>query len=822
MQVKSMKLLMKKASISLLLFFLVMTSFAYSAPSVSADDTLIVPTELGIATVVVSEDYTAVTVTTSVYAQSTDLIDLKSAITLKRTGETDYSALGEEDSVTLTSSESSAVLDFTFDQELTGEDNSIQIEAGALVDESDAPYHTVNIGPLTGRDVTPPAFVGSRSGQGNGGEVIDLYFDENLVYNNGDMDTEAFIRSKLSISTDGVQYKPLADGTLYHSGKIISIYYEYDMPILVGTLTSIKIEAGTFGDAEGNLNELMILSDVTPPVIQDVAVSSDYHDVTITFNEDVYDATIYEDESYIKEYIALLNGGVHAEDDYWLGEDDSVSFVDNQMVIHFDQALAGASNIIVIASDAVMDRFGNTTRDEVQTPIFAGDPAGEVLDTKPPQLIGAYRINDNQDIAFVFNEPVLSNKETLDDLKDSITYNGFVTNYSTSPLPDDVTLTFSGNIFTIHFATPLSNNWVQLYISSESFKDLAGNVLSYRISQYADPAYPIYFDGGDFSHNGRWMTLYFEDDIVDNTIVDGASHLKEHISISTNQGGTFNALNGLDEVMIYGDRLVIYFQEAIKVPSVQVKIEADALIDEYGFIENEEINEVIAYNTPDVAGYFFSNTVSEFTFEDDEAWRSSVNDVLIYSYIEEVEFETIRVLTSDEYTLTAGKLTVKSGVFEEGGQYGLQIRADGYSTKEVMGMASVSSNTYYMTAPEITKTNGITATVNVLNTAPWISLMMKLEGYPTSNQSIVFQLMNGSTPVSIVSANLNMDSGTYSAKFNVADAATNPNYTVRVFIVTEFDVDSASVGINLATVVTKREFDLKQVEVESMDMGFPF
>lgn len=320
----------------------------------------------------------------------------------------------------------------------------------------------------------------------------------------------------------------------------------------------------------------------------------------------------------------------------------------------------------------------------------------------------------------------------------------------------------------------------------------------YRIEQ-------LDFESGYFSHSGQWLNLDFNKKIADNTLVDGISNLKEKIMISLNRGITYSALGEQDVVYISGKRLVVQFHDPVKSGTVKVKIEADALSDLYKTITNKVFEREFAYNTPDITGYFLSNTASEFLFKDNEDWRSKVNEVLVWN-----EVSGQRPLNNTEYTLTAGKLTINSGVFQKNKYNEIFINAEGYSSKYIEGIAKASSELFYMTTPVLTKENGINASISVLK--PYTNYNDEYYNNLTGNQTVLFQLMNGTTPVSIVTANLKIGTGTYSAHFNVSDAATNANYTVKAFIINKFNMDFTNVGINMATQVTQAEFDLKQIE----------
>lgn len=111
-------------------------------------------------------------------------------------------------------------------------------------------------------DITPPAYVGSSSYSGNN---VRLNFDEAITINSGDVDANTYLRSQMSIATDGINFIPLYGRgaiQLSYSKQIYLTYYD-ELKVISGTKTLIKIASGTLKDAAGNLNEEMIL-DVTP------------------------------------------------------------------------------------------------------------------------------------------------------------------------------------------------------------------------------------------------------------------------------------------------------------------------------------------------------------------------------------------------------------------------------------------------------------------------------------------------------------------------------------------------------------------------------
>ncbi|MFC5471341.1 hemoblobin-interacting domain-containing protein [Cohnella suwonensis] len=750
---------------------------------------------------IVSGGNKVVSVTFSVYATQTDpLVDLKNAITVKKTGDAAYTALGTDDTVALSTADTTSTLEINFNDALVGSTNAISIASGVLMDSNGDTFDQVTeIMDIAALDITPPSYIGSSSSNGND---VRLKFDEDIYINNPENeDPSAYLKTKMSIATDGVNFEPLSElgNELTAAGpNEIYIYYSNDMKVIMGTNTLIKIASGAVMDAAGNLNAEMILH-VTPPVIQSTEISSDSHDVTITFHEDVVDNTLSEEISYLKDYIYLLKDVANSSQQTELTANDTASVVSGKLVIHFTAALSGAANQIVIRGGALKDSYGNVRNEYITTPLIQA--LGEPVDTTAPKFVEAYFSNYNQDITFVFDEDVLNNMTDVD-LKASI-YRYIPGMGWGNGLPSDATLTFSGNTLVIHFAATLTGSQYYFEFGPNFFKDTAGNIFTdYIGTGWLYPLQTLTIQGGSFSHDGRWLSLdsnlNYNAKLVDQTIVNGVSDLKNQITVSTDHGSTFSALDVQDVVTIQGNRIVVLFHEAIKSGTIEVKIAANALSDMGDNVRNAAIDQVIAYNTPDVTGYFLSDTASQFFFEDNAEWRSKVRDVTLYSY----NVGASRPLNSSEYTLAAGMLTINQGVFQKGGYYSITINADGYSSKSFSGEAYISSELFYMTAPVVTAENGITAKVNILNYADTNA----------GTQSVVFELVNGTTPVSIVAANLEVNTGTYTANFNVTDAATNPNYTVRAFMVNKYNNDLMDVGLSLATQVTQAEYDLKLLQ----------
>lgn len=742
------------------------------------------------------------TVSFNVYAtQVGTLADLKNAITVQKTGETAFTALGTEDTVTFsTYTDTSSTLVINFNNALVGSENAIKIASGALMDSNSVPYDVVTeIDNIAALDIIPPAFIGAESG--NNGEYVYLNFNEDISINSGETPEDTFLKSKISVATDGEHFVPfLEQSDAYKNGsRQIYLNYYNDMKIILGTNTLIKIASGTIKDAAGNLNAEMILH-VSPPAIQSTVISEDNHDVTVTFNTDVYDNT--SNNLNNNDNIYLVSGT--NSDWTGVGENDTASVINGKLFIHFAAALSGSNNQIYIRGNVLKDVNGNVSGDERMTPVFQAN-VGSVgpADTRKPQFVDSYYSNSFNDVNFVFDEDVIIAPEDEANFRNNTQW--YNSDYGWRyGLPSDAALSISGHIVTIHF-NPYPGVYRYFVLRSANLiSDIAGNKYdnSYIATDWLDggvigtPTFNI--NRGYFSHDGRKLSLNFNSigQLVDRTIVDGVSHIKEQITISTDHGLTYSELDPQDIVSIQYNSLIVLFHDGKKEGSIQVRMNENVLSDKHNYQYNTAVDQAVAYNTPDITGYFLSNAASDFQFTENASWSSNVKDI----YVKDDEIGVDRLLNSSEYTMAAGKLTLNNGLFQEGHYYYVTVNVEGYSSQNFEGEAHKSTEIFYMTAPVVTVENGITARVNLFNNADDY-------GDSAGTQTIIFELMNGTTPVSIIASNLRLQTGTYTANFNVIDAATDPNYTVKAFVVSKYNTDLTSIGLNLATVKTQSELD---------------
>ncbi|QGQ99619.1 hypothetical protein EHS13_34525 [Paenibacillus psychroresistens] len=729
---------------------------------------------------------------------ASNLPNLKDAIQLS-TDDVNFNPLVGGDTVALLDN----TLTITFATALTGSTNRIKIVKDGLKSTQNDANLVVLSGSsevsslITANDLNAPNFVGIDSVNYYD---INLHFDKVTHFNVSLQE----LKNKLSYSTDGEHFYPLNPSGYWvvdERGDSIYLYidqYQFDF-----TKAVIKIAGDVFVDDYGHVQHDATIISAIGPTYQSAALSDNGKDAVLTFNENVF-----SNVGDLKEYISYSENGNY--DLRSLGANDTVTVSDNKLTVHFAAGLNGNSIVIYVDNYALKNIKNMPLWDNIVTQTLK-----VTTDQSAPRVNSSFFSNTNHDLVLVFDEDMYNNTATEDTLKAAISVSSFPNNVDLvdsgwNPVSlTNATINHFGKYLVIQFPTSLTSNKYKVTIQANSVKDVHGNVnatdivsdptcLSNTNEPYTQDAYLV--------HNNQWLNIRFNTSLYA-PLVEGISSLHDKITISTD-GTNFERLS-TDDIVVVNGRLVTVFFKTAKNDNLKFIIEANAIQDLDGNVQTSPIEETVnTKNTPDITGNFYSNAPSEFTFEDNQVWKDNFQNVTIY---EETNYSgAYRILNADEYSISAGKLTVNPGVFKHGVYYELYINAGEYYYAYAEGTSILPNETYIMTAPALTRTSGITASVNVKNIYDPLEIYDGFE-YDGSNRNatIIFQLMNGTTPVSIVSLDSFLADATYKANFNVADAA-NPNYTVNVFIVSKYSSDPANVGLNLATIKTQNELDQVQ------------
>lgn len=639
--------------------------------------------------------------------------------------------------------------------------------------------------------------------------VLQLYLSQDAI-NTGNPDT---LRAAITISKE-IEGQFGAYIAL-DSRDIVSIDNEGCSNINIhffGSLTpgkyKVKIAAGTLKNISGLVTGEIIsdeveVNDHNSPVYQGVSVNGDRNVVTLTFDENLHENNmdLRTISSQLVYKTKISRSGNYFYD---LEEGDTVVIVDKTLVITLITPLTGSQNKIRIMPGAISDEFGNYNQFSVVTQFI------DVSAASAPIYDHSELSNLNRDWTLYFDKNVknaaLGTPEAaLAALKNAITVS--LNNAEPQAIDPSTTIEFIDNKLVLHFANPFVDPNISIYIAANAIADTGSNVLTTGIE--TESIDPHDFKEPEFNQaylvTNHTAVLEFNLDncnyTLENNTLD-ATILKSKVTYSTNYGQTFSALGANDTVYVRNNSLYVYFANVIQ-GNLQIKVAVDTLKDSVGNVLTSETvtHDIVTnlFNKPTLVGSYFSNVPSVFTFEDNAEWRSKIQKVVLYDY----SYNNVRSLSPNEYSTSAGKLTIAKGVFEENSNYYLIVFADGYYTTVLNNLTAIKSqDSYYITPVTLDKTSGIEATVKVAS------------HQSNGPLSVVFQLMNGQAAGSIVVGKYEFlgdeygDKGTFKANFNVSDFATNPNYTVRAFIVSEYSNSLLSVGANLATQITEAEFDL--------------
>lgn len=754
------------------------------------------------------------TVQTATYSKESDIynVDLYHYVRINNLQEnSDYLPLNSEDIISISGNQ----IILSFAAPLSG-DNEIQVLNGAVKGANESMnneiYADVNTNPLT------------YSGYNiyNNSE-LRLNFTQGIL--NNTLSDEA-LKEAITISKDGGPYTALGvndTATIANfnvgfsnfsapNGNSLNLHFftplapgSYKVKIAANALkSSIGIVAGELTTIDTD-NHSITISDIAGPLYQNVEVSTDRKTVTLTFDENLVDNTIYPTQYYdyniwqwvYGDPISHLRNNISIKRNQYegynnLSTNDTIVISDNKLILTLETALSGKYNKISINS--------GTLRDELYNEQYAGVVTNniDVSLTTPPQYLDSTLDNLNQDWTLFFDKNIKNNTVSMDELKAAISlfiYGGSVE----KPIDSSTTVTIIDNKLVLHFATPLVDNNISIHIAADVIADELNNALSDVITtNWLSPnnLYPPELTNKTGYFTSHSVRLAFDKDIADNTGDATGVLLKAALTYSTDKGKTFSSLQADDIVTLNDDYIVIYFHNVIQ-GNLQIKIAGNTLKDTSGnILQSSIVTEDMNY-APTLMGSFFINGPIVLTFEDNPSWRSKIQRVALqesaYNWME-------RTLSPDEYTISAGKLTIHQGLLMEGTDYRVIVYADGFDDRYSDSMRAIQSqNSYYMTPVVMDTASGITAKVKIL------------ENESTGHLNVIFQLMNGATPVSIVAAESdNFYAGTFTANFNVADAMTNPNYTVRAFVVSEYSNNPLSVGLNMASQITDAEYDLLQ------------
>lgn len=711
--------------------------------------------------------------------------DLKSMITYNSSATSGSPAeLSDQDTVQLSGNQ----LTITLETAWTTQTHVVIAQEALLVGAGAEPSRQLET-------VVEPAFPAFYY-ENYGYNSIEIYFGfDGEVFNNLS-DLEA-LKAAITVTRDG------SDVPVY----VVKLDDEGEMWIDLNANEAgdyeITIAAGALRNASGIVNEEIKVTytkaDTAPPkyVSGEAVTDPDTGKLTVSmiFNADIFNNasgdkcnnTSWNSNSNLRDCIRYQTG-----DGNWknLGPADTVAINGKRVLVTFDSAVNGNHIMLLLRAGTIKNSADHILWGNTYTEYLA------IEDSVAPSLIDAYFTNTNHDVVLVFDESIQDH--TGGQLNAAVTY--AVKGGAMNPLADDATAWIEDDRLIIRFNEALVEQYYAFAIAADVLSDLHGNVQDEGAETDAltpSDLTPPELDENDAGYvpdlGGTFIYLGFDDAIADNTLAGGVSQLKEFIAISTDGGKSFTALGDEDWVRVEENYLQIFVHKKL-VDGTLIKITGAAVKDADGNIAAEDIVTPLDLNSAsEMVGNFYLDADSELTaVYKSDAWGSRVYKVTLQI---ENEHSITRELSPSQYSVTGNKLVIKQGVFVDAtAYYRLEVFAYGDYSFTVYGYAIAKNESFIMTAPELKTDGGITASVDILSFAR------------DPQATVVFQLMKGSTPVANTAVSTYLYYGKVSTYFNVSDPMS-PEYSIKAFVVADYQGGEASVGTKIGQVVTREVFE---------------
>ncbi|MEK3910261.1 DNRLRE domain-containing protein [Paenibacillus sp. FSL H7-0331] len=267
-------------------------------------------------------------------------------------------------------------------------------------------------------------------------------------------------------------------GTLTLPSQAAGTYVEYGVDItdyirqqksgdglaslaLVGevSLKNIYAKEATVSSRKPHLD---ITYDTTAPLFQSALVGAGFRDITVQFNEPLFDDT----GDNLKSKVLLSTNGTTFSS---LGPGDTVSLSGNNMIISLQSPLQGGLNKLKLLGGSLKDRYNNTKTTETVTGSLVGQE-----DLNPPGMLGAEMSADGESITLSFDKAIAWHSGDAVSNKMNVklsSNNGSI--YSDLAAGDSVSI--QNDRLVVSFATPLVGKGYKVKVLIDSIKGSSNN-----------------------------------------------------------------------------------------------------------------------------------------------------------------------------------------------------------------------------------------------------------------------------------------------------------------------------------------------------------
>jgi chitodextrinase len=303
---------------------------------------------------------------------------------------------------------------------------------------------------------------------------------------------------------------------------------------------------------------------------------------TIFFDDPIFDnssAIVATPKKTLKDLITFTSnanaegGGTYNP----LGADDTVVIKKDKIVITFENQISGNYNRIKVAAEALKDRFGYKSAEQITTPL--------VVDGTGPALVKTTMDKKKRKITLRMSERIYAATagtkpaEIATSLKAAFTIKRGDAAYTALSARDKVTI--SGRFIEVNLSQALTTNDNKIQIAADALKDFLGNKSALiETPEIEDGSGPV-LNKVTRSADNKTITIAFDEEAFNTAVgtkVQKLEALKNAITFAAD-GTTFNALGTTDTADISQGLLTIKLATALSGANNKFKIAAGTVRD---------------------------------------------------------------------------------------------------------------------------------------------------------------------------------------------------------------------------------------------------
>ncbi|WP_171633485.1 hemoblobin-interacting domain-containing protein [Paenibacillus plantarum] len=402
--------------------------------------------------------------------------ELKAAITISNDNGVHFTALGDDDTVRV---RRSGALHLHFFTSLTpGSSYVVKIASGALQNKVGLAAGELLSDTIVAEDPSIPTY--QQVAVSQDGKTVTLTFDKNLNENDPGNSCSWNLYNYIYIKTsENSGYQ-----TLNNSGGSVQISAENRTKLVItldealtGAKNKIAIAPGVLKDDIGHqiggvVTRFIDVTETALPTYQGSSIDNLNHDWTLSFDKNVKINEGYTLDN-LKANIKIYLNGVENS----LDPSTTITFIENKVVLHFNQPLVDHYIYVYVPENAIADMFNNVLEGDITTDELTPN-------TLYPLTFNCANLITFHSVALGFS--INNNAELADNtIVGSVSHLKNYVSYSTDkgitfqPLKpeDEVILSADESNVVVYFKQVIQGN-LQIKIAENALKDTSGVILT--------------------------------------------------------------------------------------------------------------------------------------------------------------------------------------------------------------------------------------------------------------------------------------------------------------------------------------------------------